>query len=471
MHRYWSLFRNVRWSAIFLGLAALAQAPSLAAQQVTVTSPNATTVWKYNDPGCGFTVGSTFYADYSDVPARPFLVGDLSSPTVLWFAANSNGSFASVGTSPPPDVLAGFQRGTANGPGCVSWLQPTSYPNSTPASYDTGLWMVAPFTPDGINVQALVHNEFHGEWTGNISSCWQQGSQQIYMPCNYWNIVSASSSDAGQGFQLRQQQGAAGTNVPAIVLGQAYQAPPKSSPSNVPPHGVTAQSNILQVGQYYYVLVQQLPYVGLGVPASLEGVCIYQAPVPPTPGAPLTWMGWNGGGYNVPVAGSYPVGGQMPFCWLVLGEPFRFSWSLNTVLNQLIIIGQDMTAGLKANGVNLDNCPYAPGVSATTTDSAFVYRTATLSSTGQLQLAQAETCLLQTLSINTWAGNKTLTGQAYPSLLDPLSPTLAPGDRNFQHSGQLPFLYFTQLNPTGNPGYDRDVVRMPLLVTPENTAR
>jgi len=24
MHRYWSLFRNARWSAIFLGLAALA---------------------------------------------------------------------------------------------------------------------------------------------------------------------------------------------------------------------------------------------------------------------------------------------------------------------------------------------------------------------------------------------------------------------------------------------------------------
>lgn len=447
-------------TALLFGVLALLPAPPLSAQQVTVSQGAvATTVWQYS-PTCG--AGK----DYPDVPARPFLVGPLGQTAVMWFAANSDGSFASVGVGASPDILASLQRGTTSGPGCVSWLPAAQYQNTAPASYDGGLWMVAPFTPDGIHVQALVHNEFHGEWTGDTSWCWLQNLQQsIFLPCNYWNIVSASSSNAGQSFQLYQQ---AGTNVPAIVLGKPYIVPQDTTllPNDLP-QGMTAQSNIIEVGGSYYVLVQQLPYQPPRSPTSSQnGVCIYRAVVPFSPGAPLMWMGWGGSDYTVRVPVTYPAIGPEPYCKPVLDAPFRFSWSFNTILNQLIIIGQDTFAGIQQRGVSRAGCPYAPNATATTVDSAFVYTTATLVA-GQLSAVTPETCLLQINSIGNWQANPSLTGQAYPSLLDPTSPEIAPGDRNFMHSGQQPYLYFTQLNPrTGNSqGYDRDLVRLPLTVT------
>ena len=60
-------------------------------------------------------------------------------------------------------------------------------------------------------------------------------------------------------------------------------------------------------------------------------------------------------------------------------------------------------------------------------------------------------------------------GAAYPSLLDPTSPTLRPGggtDLNFQYSGAQPYLYYTRLNEFQRRGSDRDVVRWKLSVAP-----
>ena len=288
-------------------------------------------------------------------------------------------------------------------------------------------------------------------------------------------------SDGGGSFQLSQI--APGINVPAIAFGQPYQVPPQDPTPIKLPQGITAQSNIFQMGRYYYVLVQQLPYqVPDSKPSPQSGVCLYRAPVPIVPAAPLIWSGWGENGYTVAVPTSYPATDSMPLCQPVLAAPFRFSWSYNTVLNQLsvigreqlIVIGQDLLTTMQQNGVSVAGCPYAPGVSATA-DAAFVYMTVTLDeATGQLFKAAPETCLLQINSIANWQANQPLTGQAYPSLLDPASPQLAHGDRNFQFSGAQPYLYFTQLNPvgTGNPhGYDRDLVRLPLSVTGAPAAR
>ena len=73
---------------------------------------------------------------------------------------------------------------------------------------------------------------------------------------------------------------------------------------------------------------------------------------------------------------------------------------------------------------------------------------------------------------NRWGKSwPTNVGAAYPSLLDPASPTLRPDgatDLNFQYSGAQPYLYYTRLNAyraTGNLN-DRDVVRWKLSVGP-----
>src|SRR5258708_27124311 len=114
--------------------------------------------------------------------------------------------------------------------------------------------MVAPITTDGTNIQALVHNEFHGEWTGATSLCWLQNPQSsIFLPCNYWNMVSASSSNGGLGFfQLLQRP--AGTNLPAVALRPPYQGPSGAQTPPLLPPGLTAQSKLPPAGPYHHVL-------------------------------------------------------------------------------------------------------------------------------------------------------------------------------------------------------------------------
>ena len=148
------------------------------AQQVRIelAAPAPETVWRHADEGAPCAPN-----DYADVPVRPFLVKGAASGTyrVLWFAANSQGYFASETPGPdlaPADVtLAHFRRL----PDCARWVRSQPYIGSTPERYNTGLWMVAPFTRDGTNVYALVHNEFHGEGRHHRAGARNNGHRSI----------------------------------------------------------------------------------------------------------------------------------------------------------------------------------------------------------------------------------------------------------------------------------------------------
>ncbi len=412
--------------------------------------------------------------DFPDVPARPFVVGN----KVLWFASNF-GVYASVGTG-GQDVLATLQRGLAPGspPSCVQWVTTTTrqvnppyYPGSVPSTYDTVLWLASPFN-DGTTVHALIHNEFHGDWTGSSTWCPVQ-TQTIYLPCSYWNIVTANSGDGAMTFQLNQAS--VGVDVPAISLANPYVVPPANAPPTAGPQGMTAQSNILQSGHYYYVLALQLQAPG-AADLSLNGTCIWRAPVST---GPLVWTGWDGSAWTIAAPTDYPATSHStspPLCKPVLPAIFRFSWSFNRSAggSGLVVMGQDTLANLKNKNVSTRGCPYARGASASTADAAFVYIVAS-----QLPVdppftklpfgflpENTELCLLQ---INSMNASSSLTRHAYPSLLDPTSPQLLPGDLNFQTTGHLPYLYFTQMNPVGpgNPkGWNRDLVRIAAQVLP-----
>jgi hypothetical protein len=450
------------------GMIAVA-APSTA-QPLTgsiVVSGTPQTVWSWS--------GSTMCAggdDYPDVPARPFMLGD----KVLWFASNS-GVYASVGTG-GQDILATLQRGLVPGspPSCVQWVPttprqvtPPYYPGSVPSTYNTALWMAAPFN-DGTIVHALIHNEFHGDWTGSSTWCPTQ-TQTIYLPCSYWNIVTANSLDGAMTFQLNQAS--AGVNVPAIALANPYVVPPANAPPTAGPQGMTAQSNILQSGNYYYALALQLQAPG-AANASLNGTCIWRAP--PSTGA-LVWTAWDGSAWTIAAPTGYPTTSNStspPLCKPVLPAFFRFSWSFNRFAggSGLVIMGLDTLANLNNKHISTQGCAYAPGASASTADEAFVYIVASQlpvdppfsePPSGFLQ-ENTELCLLQINSMNV---SSSLTRHAYPSLLDPTSPQLLPGDLNFQTTGDRPYLYFTQMNPVGpdNPyGRNRDLVRIPVQV-------
>jgi hypothetical protein len=189
---------------------------------------------------------------------------------------------------------------------------------------------------------------------------------------------------------------------------------------------------------------------------------------------PLVWTGWDGSAWTIAAPTGYPATSP-PLCKPVLPAFFRFSWSFNRFAggNGLVVMGQDTLANLKSKNVSTQGCAYAPGASAGTADEAFVYIVA-----GKLPVEppffelpfgflkeNAELCLLQ---INSMNASSSLTRQAYPSLLDPTSPLLLPGDLNFQATGFRPYLYFTQMNPVGSgnmQGWNRDLVRIPVQVS------
>jgi hypothetical protein len=450
-----------------IAVAAPSTAQHLAGSIVVSGTPQTVWSWSHSTKCAGGL-------DFPDVPARPFLVGK----KVLWFASNS-GVYASVGTG-GKDILATLQRGLAPGspPSCVQWVTTTAkqvnppyYPGSVPSTYDTVLWMASPFN-DGTTVHALIHNEFHGDWTGSSTWCPIQ-TQIIYLPCSYWNIVTANSGDGAMTFQLNQAS--AGVNVPAIALANPYVVPPANAPPTAGPQDMTAQSNILRSGPYYFALALQLQAPGAAEP-SLNGTCIWRAPVST---GPLVWTGWDGSAFTIAAPTSYPATSHStspPLCKPVLPAFFRFSWSFNRFAggSGLLVMGQDTLANLKNKNVSTQGCPYAPGASAATADAAFVYIVASelpvdppfaKPPSGSLP-ENTELCLLQ---INSMNASTSLTRQAYPSLLDPTSPLLLPGDLNFQTTGHLPYLYFTQMNPVGpgnQRGWNRDLMRIAVHVFP-----
>jgi hypothetical protein len=460
---------KANWIAIgcfvvfLIGSSTASAQPS--AVQIAVTSPEPEIVWRYSYPGT-----SCAPDDYADVPVRPFMVNGETAGTykVLWFASNSNGYFASEAPGEPVGAGEISLTHIKRRPGCVTWVTSKSYTHSSPEKYDTGLWMVAPYTSDGVNVYALIHNEFHGEWTGEVgtSNKWCKVQQNaIYLPCDYWNLVAATSSDTGRSFSLIQPHG--NWNTPAIALPAPY------TPNDPPgPQGMTAQSNIFVQEGYAYVLVQQFGAPPLVPPQDNGGVCLIRTPLPL--GRTSQWQGWAGGQW-VALPTGYPSAPTPPACSPILptaqSSPFRFSWSYNVSLSppQFVLVG---IASNPAFGSS--SCPVAdPSVGDS--PEAFVYMTVTADlANGQFTVVTPQSCLLRINWFDRWGMEYPKnTGDAYPSLLDPASPTLQPGsgiDLNFQYSGSQPYLYAVRLNrydSEKNPKlYDRDVVRWKLSVNP-----
>jgi hypothetical protein len=450
---------------IVLGLlgqscSAYGQAPSDAGT-VRILQPNAApdVVWSHARQACDAT-------DIPDVPARPFL-GD-GGRRVLWFASAAPNYFATLGTKAASgeDILARMERRRGPDGNCVTWVEPAPYASAlgVPQSYDTGLWLQSVFTPDGRRVFALVHNEFHGELTAppGEPSIYCTITQSFFLAgnaCSYWNMAGAASRDGGWHFRLYKIGGAgedADYNAPVLALPRPYLLPADNGGNNPGLSGLVTVSNIVRRGRYHYVLVQQVPAAApvqdpsQPQPIGRNGTCIYRTD---RLFDRTSWRGWNGAAYAAPNVTSYPSDLADPArytCIPVLNGMYRFSWSYNTVLDAFIVMGIDTKFGPQQI-------------------EAFVYTTVVLGEDGRLVQTSGEHFLREINWFDRWSSDTSLTGEAYPSLLDPTSPEISRGDFSFQYSGAHPYLYYTLLHPIGASGdhNNRDVVRQQLVVTPE----
>ncbi|WP_218054603.1 hypothetical protein [Legionella massiliensis] len=411
------------------------------------------TVYNFQTDGCA----SAPNGNYSDVPVRPFIVGNNNS--ILWFASNSQGYFKTNGvplSQGAQDILAQMVRATDTSGQCIAWLTSPGQGNVNPIeSYNNELWMVVPYTLDGQTIYSLVHNEYH--------PCTPPSTDKdckVSVENEYGNLVAAQSTDAGNTFKLIQSSSV--NNVPVFVAPYPY---PMTGIG-----GMFAQSNIIKWGDYYYVLIDQdLKTINSSAPP--QGVCIYRTN---NLANPRSWLGFDGRAYTVPLVPSYPNSSTNPatyLCKAVLPPLYRFSWSYNVVLNKFVIIGLDSqfqlpgsNSPIEAFVYTLANLDPATGViSAATNTSDNIYKEYFLREiTWFDQWQDCETVNCQTTY-----------GQAYPSVLDPNSPqisntfgpNLMKGDRNFQYSASLPYLYYTSLFPfSQNKGQDRNVVRQALKV-------
>jgi CSLREA domain-containing protein len=281
----------------------------------------------------------------------------------------------------------------------------TSDQDTDPATYNNNEWIVAPYTLDGINIHALVHNEYVP--CGNANNCW------------YNSITYVSSSDSGRTYSH--------TTAPNhLVAASPYESP---YPTTHAPFGLFGGSNIIFKDGYYYKMVQLESHLlqdwGAGIIRTNDL------------SDPTSWRGWNGTDFTVQFLNPYTETGFDP-ADIVLAPVSRdnigkmcASLTYNTYFGKYMVV--DYTIG-EVNG----SLQYG-----------FYYALS-----DDLINWSSKRLIMTTAS--TWAAG----GSNYPSIIDHNDTS-----RNFEMAGQNCYLYYTKWN---SGTYDRDLIRVPVTFNKQN---
>ena len=281
-----------------------------------------------------------------------------------------------------------------------------------PSRFDSREWLAAPYTIDGRNVHALVHQEYHGE--GSQSAC-PSGS---YTGCLYTSVTLASSSDGGTNFSQRPPP-------QHLVAGPPYRYFPDSGP-----YGLFQPSNIIRRGGYFYAALQMERFR-----RQRRGTCLMRSR---RLADPKSWRGWNGNRFSVRFANPYArrLRPRKHVCEpIALPEIGVMSQSLtyNTYLDRYVLTGP--------SGVR------RPGRRRVTWGFYFSLSKDLIHWSPRRLIVRSEL---------PWT-HRCRDGDSltYPALLDPASSS-----RNFETTGRRPYLYFTRIHYDAcRMSLDRDLVR------------
>jgi hypothetical protein len=307
-----------------------------------------------------------------------------------------------------------------------------SHYNADPSQYDDAEWIFGTYTPDGTNVVALVHEEYHG-WD-HIGECTSQGhpdkpkihtipASGFNPGCWYNAITFATSTDGGNNFTQR-------TPPAQLVASSPYQYVQSDAA-----YGYFSPSNIVRKSDgYYYALIQAEAHG-----AQQVGACEMRTKNPLNP---TSWRAWNGTSFNIQFIDPYtnPDPPENHVC-----APVQFNniekmvrgITYNTYFQKYLLTGETEL--------------YDP------TRGEFVYGFYYSTSSDLLNWS------LRTLMVEipvpwTYVCGGEEPG-AYPVVLSPGS-----ADRNFGTSGQTTYLYFTRLHHDGNCNLtgEEDLIRIPI---------
>jgi hypothetical protein len=286
--------------------------------------------------------------------------------------------------------------------------------DADPSQYNDREWISAVYTQDGVNIHALVHNEYQGSAhpgmcsSGNYFSCW------------YNSITYASSMDMGLTY----------THAPA----------PQHRVANVPykyvdgdgPYGIFEGSNIIRSPKdgYYYKLLHLEKY---GEQDWGMGVMRTQALEDPT-----SWRCWDGEGFNASFIDPYIEENYYPadhVCKPVSRdniEKMADSLTYNTFFKKYLLVG---AAGL-----------YDPDVGEVVHGFYYSLSDDLINWSPRQLLMKAKLWWTPFLPGDSYG---------YPSLIDPDDDSM-----NFEYTDKQVYLYYTRWHIGST--YDRDLVRVPI---------
>jgi PKD domain len=287
----------------------------------------------------------------------------------------------------------------------------SSSQSSDPSTYNNFEWLASPWTPDGKNVYALVHNEYRGIQYQTGCSSWEA--------CWHNTITSAFSTNSGQTFTQRAAPGHTVATLP-------YQFTKDG------PHGYFTPSNIVRAGDgYFYSMFRAQPKG-----AQQMGTCLMRTR---DLSDPTSWRAWNGSGFVVQFGNPYTatIDPAQHVCATVdtnsIGTMSE-SLTYNTYLRKWMLVGASV--GNPANGL-------PPGIYYALSDDLLEWTNLDVLFEGEV----------------VWVNDCTPPDPIKdPSLLDPASTS-----RNFETVGQRGQLFYTHYHFSGcNGTLDRDLIRIPI---------
>jgi hypothetical protein len=242
---------RARLLLLALSLASLALcAPTAHAVSVSITGP-AEHVYNYDTQRC-----QDF--DWPDIPVRAFR----DSLNRVQIVTGQGSIFNNRLIGPDFDHLTRD---------CTVLMSNSN--NPLPSEYDDAEWLSGIYTPDGQQVYALVHSEYHG--FVHPGYCGDD-----YIECRFNTITFAQSSNRGDSYTQ-----------PAPPQHLVASMPYRSVPGDGR-YGYFSPSNIVEKDGWFYDMI----LVSAKYRRQTGGVCLMRTQ---NLADPKSWRAWDGEGFNV----------------------------------------------------------------------------------------------------------------------------------------------------------------------------
>jgi len=293
----------------------------------------------------------------------------------------------------------------------------SSHGDPRPERFNDREWIRSIYSPDGVTVFALIHDEYQGHHhpgrcpSGNYPQCW------------YNAVTLAVSQDMGGAYRHAQPPN-------HLVASLPYPYEPDSGPV-----GVFAPSNIIRNPNdgYYYALVRIARDYG----NQPSGACLMRTT---NLSDPASWRAWDGRSFSIAFANPYQprVRPEQHICQPVARNEIQLmtdSLTYNTYLDRFVLVGA--ASRQEATGRLVTGIYYALSQNL-------------IDWTPRTLLMEAE------LPWSFECGDDVPVN--YPAIIDPQSDS-----RNFDTVGRRAYLYFTRFRVDSCRLAGADLVRAPVV--------